>query len=204
MKRLFVIGGIGAGKSSVSAILAEQGIERIDLDQIGHEVLTFDEVKAKLSLAFGADVLDKKGNVQRSLLAQRAFSRQEQTQRLEAITRPSIEACFAQRLAFLEEKGSSAVVVEFSTFKDRIFDKGIVGERDTIIAVVASVEKRVARSVAKGWTEQDVRCRIAQQITDEDRRHVSDVVFTNEGSFNELRNTVLDWWNDFNKACLLR
>lgn len=204
MKRLFVIGGIGAGKSSVSAILAEQGIERIDLDQIGHEILAFDDVKAQLSLAFGADVLDKKGSIQRPLLAQRAFSSQEQTQQLEDITRPSIEACFAQRLAFLEEKGFPAVVVEFSAFKNRILDKGIVGERDTIIAVVASVERRVARAVAKGWTEQDVRRRIARQITDEDRRRASDVVFTNEGSFDELRNTVLDWWDSFGKAYLLK
>ena len=47
MKKLFVIGGMGAGKSTARKVLAEQGVPFIDLDKVGHDVLLWDTVKAE-------------------------------------------------------------------------------------------------------------------------------------------------------------
>lgn len=51
-----------------------------------------------------------------------------------------------------------------------------------------------------GFSEEDVRARIARQITDADRIEASDVVFNNDGTPEELRNEVISWWNEYKKT----
>ena len=58
---------------------------------------------------------------------------------------------------------------------------------------------RIERAVASGFSEEDVRARIARQITDADRIEAADVVFNNDGTPEELRNEVLAWWNEYKK-----
>ena len=71
---------------------------------------------------------------------------------------------------------------------------------DVVIAVLAPLEVRIERAVASGFTEEDVRARIARQITDADRIEAADVVFDNDGTPEELRNEVLAWWNEYKKT----
>ena len=54
MKKLFLIGGMGAGKSTARKALTDEGLAWIDLDQVGHEVLTWGTVKDDLRGAFKA------------------------------------------------------------------------------------------------------------------------------------------------------
>ena len=61
MKKLFVIGGMGAGKSTARKVLAEQGVPYIDLDKVGHDVLLWDTVKADLVEALGAHIRGGEG-----------------------------------------------------------------------------------------------------------------------------------------------
>ena len=56
-------------------------------------------------------------------------------------------------------------------------------------------------SSAPGFPEEDVRARIARQITDADRIEASDVVFNNDGTPEELRNEVISWWNEYKSCC---
>ena len=69
MKKLFLIGGMGAGKSTARKALTDEGLAWIDLDQVGHEVLMWDTVKDDLRGAFGDDIFDENGEVVRSALA---------------------------------------------------------------------------------------------------------------------------------------
>ena len=192
MKKLFVIGGMGAGKSTAVRALAERGLPVIDLDKVGHEVLTWDAVKRDLADTFGAEVLDEHGDVVRSEVARKAFATSTDTRKLNRIAMPRIEECYCNKLAELKARGHSAVVVEYSAFKSRA--TSLAHDADVIIAVVAPLEMRVARAVASGFDEADVRRRIAQQITDAERIEAADIVFENVGSPEELRNQVQAWW----------
>ena len=69
---------------------------------------------------------------------------------------------------------------------------------DIIIAVVAPLDMRIERAVASGFEEQDVRRRIAQQITDAERIERADVVFNNDGTKEELYDKVVAWWQEYN------
>lgn len=195
MKKIFIIGGMGAGKSMATKALVEQGLPFIDLDEVGHEVLTRDYVKDDLVEAFGDDILDENGEVNRAALAAKAFVSDVRTSLLNSITMPRIEETFSDRIDELEREGSEAVVIEYSAFKNRNISLAVGA--DCIIAVLAPLDVRIERAVAAGWDEEDVKRRIAQQITDADRIEAADVVFHNDTTPEELKQQVIDWWGDF-------
>ena len=198
MKKLFVIGGMGAGKSTARRALTDQGLEFIDLDKVGHDVLLWDTVKEELVETFGEDILDAEGNVERPVLASKAFLTPADTRKLNRITMPRIEELYTDKLAELEAAGCEAVVVEYSVFKNRM--TSLAWSADVVIAVLAPLEMRIERAVASGFDEADVRRRIARQITDADRIEASDVVFNNDGTPEELRNEVIAWWEYYKKT----
>ena len=195
--KVFIIGGMGAGKSAARKALLDEGAACVDLDELGHEVLCWQTVKDDLANAFGNDVFDEDGNVDRKALALRAFANSTQTRLLNRITMPRIEDLLMQRLRELEAQGCTAVVVEFSVFKGRATSLASIA--DIIVAITAPEEVRIQRAVEAGWDEQDVRRRIAQQITDAERIQAADVVFENTGSKEELYNQVKAWWRTIRK-----
>ena len=95
----------------------------------------------------------------------------------------------------LEQEDHEAVVVEYSVFKNR--EIGFMNNADVVIAILAKLDTRIERAVAAGWDEDDVRRRIARQITDAARIEEADVVFNNDGTPEELRNEVTLWWHDY-------
>ena len=200
MEKIFVIGGMGAGKSTARQALVDQGLECIDLDKIGHEIHHWQVVKDDLVAAFGEDVLDENGEVDRPALARKAFVSPAETRKLNRITQPRIEDAFTTKLDELGAEGCPAVVVEYSVFKSRQMSLAYLA--DVVIAVLAPLELRIERAVASGFDEKDVRRRIAQQITDAERIEQSDVVFNNDGTKEELYNKVVAWWNEYTSTTL--
>ena len=69
-----------------------------------------------------------------------------------------------------------------------------------VIAIIAPLELRVERAVASGFSEIDVRRRIARQITDADRIEAADVVFSNDSTPEVLRDKMLKWWKEYEKT----
>ena len=87
------------------------------------------------------------------------------------------------------------MVIEYSAFRNK--DVSLAAKADCIIAVLAPLDVRIARAVAAGWDEDDVRRRIARQITDAERIDAADVVFHNDSTPDELKRQVVEWWNGF-------
>ena len=69
-----------------------------------------------------------------------------------------------------------------------------------VIAIIAPLELRVERAVASGFSEVDVRRRIARQITDADRIEAADVVFSNDSTPEVLHDKMLNWWKEYEKT----
>ena len=148
MKKLFLIGGMGAGKSTARKALTDEGLAWIDLDQVGHEVLMWDTVKDDLRGAFGDDIFDENGEVVRSALAAKAFATPAATRKLNTITMPRIEERYTDLIDGFEAEGKPAVVVEYSVFRNR--QQSLAYGADVVMAVLAPLEVRIERAVASG------------------------------------------------------
>jgi dephospho-CoA kinase len=185
-------GGIGAGKSAVSARLAELGAIVIDADRLARDVVApGTDGLAEVVAAFGDGVLDASGALDRAALGRRVFADPEARQRLEAIVHPRVRARTAA-LAAAAPPGS--VVVNDVPL---LVEAGLAGGYDLVLVVLAPERVRLERLVRdRGMAEAEARARIAAQCSDDERRAVADVVIDNDGSLEELRAAVDRVWRE--------
>jgi dephospho-CoA kinase len=184
-------GGIGSGKSTVSALLAARGAVVVDADRIAREVVEPGTPGlAAVVDAFGPEVLGPDGALDRPALAAVVFADPGARARLDAIVHPLVRARAA---ALAAEAPADAVVVHDVPL---LVETGRWEPYDLVLVVQADPETRVARLVRRGLTEDDARARMAAQATDEQRRAVADVVLDNSGSPEELEAQVDRFWTE--------
>lgn len=195
MKRCVLIGGIGSGKSTVSRMLQEHGAACVDLDDCGHEVLLNPTVISMLTETFGEDILDAQGQIDHAALAQKAFATPQATVRLNAITQPRLLRIAQKRLDDLEADGCVIAFVEISAYDgpDGTFAP-LFRTDDAVISVTAPKRLRIERAIGKGYSEQDVRNRIARQVSDAQRALWADFVISNKGTLADLQAHVDAIW----------
>ena len=195
MKRCVLIGGIGSGKSTVSRMLQEHGAACVDLDDCGHEVLLNPTVISMLTETFGEDILDAQGQIDHAALAQKAFATPQATVRLNAITQPRLLRIAQKRLDDLEADGCAIAFVEISAYDgpDGTFAP-LFRTDDAVISVTAPKRLRIERTIGKGYSEQDVRNRIARQVSDAQRALWADFVISNKGTLADLQAHVDAIW----------
>ncbi len=188
MLRIGLTGGIGSGKSTVAALLAEAGFPVVDADRVARDNMEpGSPVLERVAAEFGRDVVGPDGALDRAELARRAFASEEATARLNAITHPAIREESERRLAEYERAGAEAAVYDMPL----LFELGLDATMDLNVAVHTDVEERVRRLVGKrGLDEADVRNRIARQIGDAERRARADVIVDNNGTEEDLKREV--------------
>jgi dephospho-CoA kinase len=177
--RIGLTGGIGSGKSTVSALLAARGALLVDADQIAREVV-----------APGTPGLAADGTLDRPALAAVVFADQAARRRLDAIVHPLVRARTVELAAAAP---ADAVLVNDVPL---LVETGQAGSYDLVLVVEADEETRVTRLIRRGLTEEDARARIAAQAGDEERRAVADVVLDNSGTPEELAAQVDRFWNE--------
>ncbi|MDQ6697937.1 MAG: dephospho-CoA kinase [Actinomycetota bacterium] len=183
-------GGIGSGKSTVSAMLAERGAAVIDADAIVHELQAPGQpVLAAMVERFGPGILGPDGALDRQVVADIVFSDTDALAALSAIVHPAVGAEIARRME-----------VEASTDRVVVLDVPLLVEsgRDDmagLVVVDVDPETAVRRLVAdRGMTEVDARARMARQASREDRLARADQVIDNGGSIDDLRRRVEEIW----------
>ncbi|MGZ7020406.1 MAG: dephospho-CoA kinase [Ilumatobacteraceae bacterium] len=189
MLRIGLTGGIGAGKSTVSATFAACGGIIVDGDVIAREVVEpGTEGLAKLVDAFGEDILLPEGALNRPALATKAFGDEDRRATLNGIVHPLVARRRAEIIAAVSE---DEVVVEDIPL---LVESGMAPLFPLTVIVHADPEVRVGRLIKRGMTEADARARIAAQATDEQRRAVADVWLDNSGSEGQLVERARELW----------
>jgi dephospho-CoA kinase len=187
--RIGLTGGIGSGKSTVSALLAGKGAVVVDADLIAREVVERGTPGlAAVAEAFGPEVLTADGDLDRPALAAVVFADPEARRRLDGIVHPLVRARAAELAAAVP---AGSVVVHDVPL---LVETGQAGSYDLVLVVQADPETRVARLVQRGLSEADARARMASQATDEQRGAVADVVLDNSGTPEELAAQVDRFW----------
>jgi dephospho-CoA kinase len=184
-------GGIGSGKSTVSALLAARGAVIIDADDITRDVQKpLSAVVEAIAARFGEDVLDAERGLIRSKLAELVFSDPPALSDLNAIVHPAVGAEIERRVAALAPTENVVVLdIPLLTENPR---RGLQGK----IVVDVPPEVQIERLVSyRGFTPDDARSRIARQAGRDDRLRGADFVIDNSGTPVDLARKVVTLWD---------
>lgn len=163
MYKVGITGGIGSGKSTVCAILAEFGVAVYDSDSRAKHLMNEDNtLREHLVERFGSEVYCAEG-LNRRYLAERVFGNPEELKALNAIVHPAVMDDF-DRWA-LEQEGSY-VVLESAILFEASLDRRV----DVSVAVMAPKELRIERAMQRdGAQREQIVARMNNQISDQER-----------------------------------
>ncbi len=180
--RVGLTGGIASGKSLVSSELAARGALVIDADRLAREVLEPGSAGLEQVVeAFGAEVLDHDGALDRPVLGRIVFADPSARERLNAIVHPLVRGRAAERA---ESAEPGTIVVEDIPL---LVETGQAGRFDVVVVVQSAERERLRRMTQeRGMSPEEARARIEAQADDAQRAAVADVVLHNDGAPDEL------------------
>jgi dephospho-CoA kinase len=185
-------GGIGAGKSTVSSMLAERGAAIVDADQIARDLQgPGTPVVMAMVERFGSGIVDAHNALIRSAVAEIVFADPKALADLNAIVHPAMQAEIAAQID--QHRGTDRVV---------ILDFPLLAEnprKDLDATIVVDVDPEIAISrvvTHRGMDEADARARVARQASRADRLAIATHVIDNSGSPIDLEAKVAEVWAD--------
>ena len=191
MQRIGLTGGIGSGKSTVAALLVEQGAALVDTDAIARALtLPQGEAMAPIAALFGLGVVAADGSLDRPRMRDIVFNNPTAKRQLEAILHPLIGAACER-----EAEAAQGRVVVFDV--PLLVESGRWRARvDRVLVVDASEATQLQRVMARsGWSTEAVQAVIAQQAPRAARRAAADAVIFNDGlTLAELAAEVRTLW----------
>lgn len=165
MKVIGLTGKTGAGKSTVANILKQKGCYIIDGDKIARDILLPGKPAVKeLADYFGEDIVLSDGNINRKLVAQRAFSSPKNTDALNAITHPHITKQFEAEIEKAKNEGYKAAVIDAAA----LLESECKNLCQILSVVFAPTQIRLRRILSRdGITHEEAMTRINAQKDDE-------------------------------------
>ena len=190
--RVGLTGGLACGKSTVAKIMAAHGAHVIDADAIAHALMCPGEtIYREVVRHFGAEIINPDGEINRSKLAELAFS-DGRVEELNRIVHPAVIERQQQWMAELEQQEGNAIAVVEAAL---IVEAGVKGRFDKIVVVTCTPEQKIERFIrrvvagGKGSLEADeavarkeAEKRMAAQLADDEKIKVADFVIDNSGS----------------------
>ena len=185
-------GSIGTGKSEVARLLESLGAVVINADHVGHEAYAPNtESFREVVEAFGRDILQPTGEIDRRKLGAIVFSDPQQMAKLNGIMHPRMAGMVGERIEKLRTQGTEVVVVEAALLFEAKWDYLV----DEVWSTDAPVETVIQRLRDRnGLQEEEVRKRIDSQMDREERLARSHLVLDNSGDVAELEQTVNSLW----------
>ena len=193
--RMLVIGltgGIGTGKSEAAGYMVSLGAALIDADVVGHEAYRpHAEAWRRVVDAFGPEILQSNGEIDRRKLGGIVFADPEQMARLNAIMHPLMAGMVAEKIAALSAGGAAVVVVEAALLYEAGWDS-LVQE----VWVTDAPEEAVIRRLSErnGMSEAEARKRLAAQMGRGQRLDRADAVIDNSADLAGMRRAIDGLW----------
>jgi dephospho-CoA kinase len=190
MKIIALTGGIGSGKSTVAAILKDLGAVVVDSDKVAHEVRDTAAL-GEVVEAFGKDILNPEGRIDRKKLARIVFHDPQALTRLNKIVHSKLEIEINNRIRIFKQQGIETLVIEIALISEAPW----VERADYIWEVKAPRETTLKRLEERGMGQSEARARMAAQKPSEDSIERTLLIIENDGSIEDLREKVVKLWN---------
>jgi dephospho-CoA kinase len=178
MKVCGLTGGVGMGKSTAAQFFRARGAQVVDTDELArHFVQPGQPALAEIQTVFGKNIVAPTGQLRRAELAQIVFADAVARKKLEAILHPRIRECWqAQVETWRRENRALAVVVI-----PLLFETGAGSHFNKIICAACSAATQRERLLARGWTPEQIRQRLAAQWPVEQKISRADFVVWTDG-----------------------
>ncbi|HEY9071146.1 MAG TPA: dephospho-CoA kinase [Candidatus Ozemobacteraceae bacterium] len=189
-----ITGPIGSGKTTLAGILTGFGAVNLEVDQVGHTVLTRPGIQQRLARIFGPSILREDGGIDRRRLGELAFASSEATASLNRVMHPAMNREVEELLEEEHRKGAPLVLVNAAL----LYTMGLDRLCQVILYVRAPDLMRLNRIVStRGLPVELARVRLLAQ----DREPVDDgrVIFCD----NDRTLQELDSWIRFRLGPLL-
>jgi len=191
-------GGIGSGKTEATKLFTELGVPIVDADIISHELTARGQVTLKeIAQAFGQDILNDDGDLNRTALRKKVFANSEARKSLEDILHPAI---FNKALEALKKNASApyqilAIPLLFES--DRYLE---IISRSLVID--SPIEMQITRASKRdGLLEADIQKIIDVQMSRTKRNSLADDLILNDGSIEELRQKIKQLHEKYINTC---
>jgi len=183
-----IIGGVGAGKSSVAHLLSELGAGIVNSDQHVRELLGAPEIVATLGRWFEGVLRPDGSGIDREALAQIVFSQPAQRARLEGLLYPRL----AERRAELVQRFCTDPAIRAIVYDaPKLLEAGLQDECDAVVFVEADRTHRLERVAReRDWPEQELQRRENSQYPLDRKRAIADYLVVNNSNINDLRSRV--------------
>ncbi|MFA6133811.1 MAG: dephospho-CoA kinase [Phycisphaerae bacterium] len=187
-----ILGGVGAGKSAAAAEFAKLGCRVIDADEIGHNVLAEEAVRREIVQAWGAEVLDSDGCVDRRKLGEIVFGKPAELARLNALMYPRIGQRIAGQIALAQADASvRAVVLDAAVLLEARWDSLCTH----LVYIDADAARRQSRVSNRGWSGPRWKARENSQISLDTKRERCDYYVDNSSSVSHLGEQIREIFN---------
>jgi len=193
-------GGIGSGKTEATKLFTELGVPIVDVDIISHELTARGRVTLKeIAQAFGQDILNDDGDLNRTALRKKVFANSEARKSLEDILHPAI---FNKALEALKKNASApyqilAIPLLFES--DRYLE---IISRSLVID--SPIEMQITRASKRdGLLEADIQKIIDVQMSRTKRNSLADDLILNDGSIEELRQKIKQLHEKYINTCTI-
>ncbi len=181
---LGITGNIGSGKSTVSNRLAELGATVSHSDDLAKEILQNDAgILRQLAQRFGSTILDEAGQLQRHILAEKAFATREDQQFLNQLIHPQVRKATLARMETARQSNELLFIIDAPL----LFEAGVDQITDKVLVVTADNVYRQDRIKKRSQiSAEDFQRRDGLQLSIEDKINRADYVIYNNGSLSEL------------------
>lgn len=180
-------GGIASGKSTVSNIFRELGVEIVDADKVAKEISERKESVDRIVNVFGEDILGIDGKIVREKLREKAFKNKELLQELNKIIHPQVMEYFKEK----KDKNLKDEILIFDI--PLLYETKMEYLCDKIIVVGVDIQKQIERVMSRdGSSEELAKKIIANQMSLDEKIKRADIIIMNDGTLEELKDKVLD------------
>ncbi|MGN1348442.1 MAG: dephospho-CoA kinase [Acutalibacteraceae bacterium] len=192
-------GQTGSGKSTLCNILEKNGFYICNCDDIAKEVRSDAKTALKIADVFGYDIIEENGQIDKRLLAQRAFKDKKSAEKLNEIMHPAILFLAFERINNALKNGFEYAVLD----APQLFESGAEKDCDFIVSVIADKEERLRRILKRdGISREEALSRIAVQHDDSFYIEKSDYVIVNNeyGALTEKAKAFIRALKDYKPA----